>query len=94
MIGYVQGMQTIDDNVVNIVYLSAVNIPTMGTLVGNYYAGLVQGLLNPDYGSYWVFGILLITAGFLLVVLSDRKRKRDPEAEASLLIPQPSQDTL
>jgi hypothetical protein len=93
MIGYTQGAQTIDNNVVNIVYLSAANNPNMGTLVGNYYAGLVQALLNQDYGSFWVFGVLLIIAGFLLIILGDRKHERNPEAEAPLLLPPPPQES-
>ncbi len=59
-------------------------MPTIGAIMGNYVKDLIISQLTPNYGSYWVFGILLVLGGFILVARGDRK-PRDPMERAPLL---------
>jgi uncharacterized membrane protein YfcA len=82
LIGYAQGLISLNEPIGNIIVGIAAGNPALGTLVGSYVAGFVAQKLDPDYGSYWVFGVLLIVFGFLLVSIS---RKPPPIPEPPLL---------
>jgi hypothetical protein len=75
MIGYVQGLQSIADAVVNIVHEVITKTPSSSAYVGNYISGYVQQAINPAQGSYWEFGILLAIGGFILIARGDRRPK-------------------
>jgi hypothetical protein len=73
MIGYVQGIQSIVDAVVNIVRVagSTLGVSSFAATTAFY----IKVAANPDFGSYWIFGILLAFGGFVLVARGDRKAK-------------------
>jgi hypothetical protein len=70
MIGYVQGIQSIVDAVVNIVHATGytLNVASFATSIALY----IETAANPDLGSYWIFGILLAFGGLFLVAREDR----------------------
>jgi len=74
MIGYAQGLISINEPIGNIIVGITSANPQVGSLVGAYVAGFVQQSLDPDYGSFWIFGILLIIGGFLLITITRKKR--------------------
>ena len=75
MIGYVQGLQSVVDAVRNMTYsvIGSINFGSGG--VANLVSGYVQQHVNPSYGSFWEFGILLAFFGFVLIGRGDRKPK-------------------
>lgn len=73
MIGYVQGLQSIVDAVSNIILQVAYITPNVGAAIGSAVAGFMEQLINPDYGSYWAFGVILAVGGFILVARGDPK---------------------
>jgi hypothetical protein len=75
MIGYVQGLQSIVDAVVNIVHVVISTTPSSSAYIGNYISGYVQQAINPAQGAYWEFGIILAVGGFILIARGDRKPK-------------------
>ena len=77
-------MITVANGVANIILTIGINMSTVGAIMGNYMKDLVVQTLTPDYGSYWVFGILLSLGGFILIARGDRK-PRDPMERAPLL---------
>jgi hypothetical protein len=79
MIGYVQGLQSIVEAVANIIFEVAATIPNLGVIVASAVAGYVAHIVNPIYGSYWEFGILLAIGGFILIARGDRDRNSDQE---------------
>jgi hypothetical protein len=86
MIGYAQGVQTIVDNVNNIIARTALTLPNVGRTLTDLVAAYLQHQVNPTYGSYWEFGALFAIGGFILVARGDRKPRTTQEAE-----PLPSQ---
>jgi hypothetical protein len=90
LIGYVQGIQSIVDAVINIVHAtgSTLNVASFATATGWY----IQAAANPDLGSYWIFGILLAFGGFSLVARGDRRPKdtRGDPREGPLLTQPPA----
>jgi len=76
MIGYVQGLRSVVDAVGNIVYGVA---RSMGLYAGvtDTITGFVQLRINPNYASFWEFGVLIAIGGFILVVRGDRKRNTE-----------------
>ena len=89
LIGYVQGIQSVVDAVINITQEVVKNTPNLNSPVAYVVAGFVQQYANPTYGSYWEFGILLAVGGFILVARGDRK-PRNPEEAEPLLRPTPA----
>ena len=53
-------------------------------MVGKYIDLIVTGQLDRNYGSFWVFGIILACLGLMLVYRGDRK-PRPPEEALPLL---------
>jgi hypothetical protein len=84
MMGWAQGIETVSNAVGNIIFNVGVNIPGVGVAIGDYVDGLVEQQLTPNYGTYWVFGILLAAGGLILIGRGDRK-PRDPAEYAPLL---------
>ncbi len=84
LIGDAQGVETVSNAVGNIILNLGISMPTVGAIMGAYVMDLVEQTLTPNYGSYWVFGILLAFFGFILVARGDRK-PRDPMEKAPLL---------
>jgi hypothetical protein len=84
LVGNAQGVITIANGVGSIILSLGIKMTTIGAIMGNYVKDLVTFQLTPDYGSYWVFGILLALGGFILVARGDRK-PRDPIERAPLL---------
>ena len=82
--GSAQGIITISNHVGNTIYLVSVNTPGVGSLVGKYIELVITGQLDPNYGSFWVFGVILATLGLILVYRGDRK-PRPPEEALPLL---------
>jgi len=78
MVGYVQGIQSIVDAAVNIVHTtgSTLHVSSFAATAAFY----IQVAANPDFGSYWIFGILLAFGGFVLVAREDR-RPRDTSGD-------------
>ena len=64
-----------DDAASNIVAVASTNDPTVGLYFGSYLVGLIQASVNLDYGISWIGGVLLIIVGFLILILSDRKKE-------------------
>jgi hypothetical protein len=79
MIGWVQGIQSIVDNINGEITSVASSIPGLDSTLQTYIQSVIQQNVNPNLGSYWAFGILLAFFGLVLVVRGDRKRKRDGE---------------
>ncbi len=82
--GSAQGAITISNAVGNLIYGVAVNTPGVGGMVGQYIELIVTPNLAPNYGTYWVFGVLLACGGLMLVYRGDRK-PRPPEEALPLL---------
>jgi len=82
--GSAQGMITISNHVGDTIYTVAVNTPGVGSMVGRYISLIVTPQLSPNYGSFWVFGVILATLGLALVYRGDRK-PRPPEESLPLL---------
>jgi hypothetical protein len=73
MIGWVQGRQSIVDAVTNIIFQTGTDMPNVGFQISALTAAYIQAQVNPAYGSYWAFGILLVIGAFILVARGDRK---------------------
>lgn len=85
LIGSAQGAITVSNNVGNTIFAVAVSMPTtVGTMIGRYIEDLIVEQLAPNYGSFWVFGVILACGGFILVYRGDRK-PRPPEEALPLL---------
>jgi hypothetical protein len=84
LMGSAQGAITVSNNVGNIVYTVAVNTPGVGSLVGEYLELIITGNFAPNYGTFWVFGVILACLGLTLVYRGDRK-PRPPEEALPLL---------
>ena len=84
MMGYAQGIETVSNAVGNIIFNVGVNTPGVGVAIGDYVDGLVELLLTPNNGTYWVFGVLLAFFGLVLIGRGDRK-PRDPLESVPLL---------
>jgi uncharacterized membrane protein YfcA len=82
--GSAQGEITISNVVGSTVYTVAVNTPGVGSLVGEYLSLIITAQFAPNYGSFWVFGVILSCLGLALVYRGDRK-PRPPEEALPLL---------
>jgi hypothetical protein len=82
--GTAQGEITVSNTVGNLIYGVAVNTPGVGPMVGQYIELIVTPNFSPNYGTYWVFGVLLACGGLMLVYRGDRK-PRPPEEALPLL---------
>jgi len=82
--GSAQGMITVSNATGNIVYSVAVNTPGVGGMVGEYLALIITAQFAPNYGTFWVFGVILACLGLTLVYRGDRK-PRPPEEALPLL---------
>jgi hypothetical protein len=82
--GSAQGMITISNAVGNTIYLVSANTPGVGGMVGAYVADIITAQLAPNYGSFWVFGVILACGGLVLAYRGDRK-PRPPEEALPLL---------
>jgi hypothetical protein len=86
MAGTAQGILTISNATGNIVFNVSQTTPAVGSLVGNYMAGLIEQQLTPNYGSYWAFATIFVILGLVLIARGDKK-PRDPR-EAEPLFPE------
>ena len=68
MVGWVQGLQSIPDYLARVVYASQGNNPVSQVITAYFYA-----VINPNYGSFWEFGIVMAIVGFLFVARGDKK---------------------
>jgi hypothetical protein len=84
LMGSAQGGITISNEVGSTIYSVAVNTPGVGGMVGEYIELIVTPQLVPNYGTYWVFGVILACLGLGLVYRGDRK-PRPPEESLPLL---------
>ncbi len=82
--GGAQGLVTISNGVGDIILNLGIKMPTVGAIMGAYVRDLVQSQLTLNYGTEWVFGILLAFGGFILVARGDRK-PRNPRDKEPLL---------
>jgi len=82
--GSAQGAITITNAVGNIILSVSIATPGVGAIVGEYIEEIVTSQFAPDYGSFWVFGVLLACFGLILVFRGDRK-PRPPEESLPLL---------
>jgi hypothetical protein len=85
--GYAQGVQDVYNGVSNIIITVASHTPQAGYVIGTAIAGLVESKVDINYGSYWVFGIILAIFGLIAIGVGDRK-ERSLEERAPLL-PEP-----
>jgi hypothetical protein len=84
LIGSAQGGITISNTVGNTIYSVAAVTPGVGTMVGKYIELIVTPQLTPNYGTFWVFGVIFACLGLGLVYRGDRK-PRPPEEALPLL---------
>ncbi len=63
--GSAQGMITISNAVGNTIIVVSLSTPGVGAFVGQYVAGYVVQQLAPNYGSFWVFGVILVCGGLV-----------------------------
>jgi predicted MFS family arabinose efflux permease len=84
MMGDAQGREEIANVVGNLAFDVGKSQPQVGAIVGNYVGGFIVQAVNINYGTYWVFGIILALFGFILVARGDRK-PRDPSEREPLL---------
>jgi len=82
--GSAQGVVTVSNAAGNIVFDVARVSPSVGVIIGTYLQDLVQVQLTQNYGSFWVFGVLLAFGGLALIERGDRK-PRPPEESLPLL---------
>jgi hypothetical protein len=66
------------------IYSVAVSTPGVGGMVGEYLELIITAQFAPDYGTFWVFGVILGSLGLMLVYRGDRK-PRPPEEALPLL---------
>lgn len=78
LIGYAQGLITISTNMGEIIAVQSSASPQVGAIVGDYVAGFVQQAIDPNYGSYWVFGVIMAIFGLLLISWWEKRAKRPP----------------
>ena len=79
LIGNAQGMITISNAVGNFIYSLSMVTPGVGSMIGAYIQDVVTATLSANYGTYWVFGVLLACFGLMLVYWGTRspgRRKR------------------
>jgi hypothetical protein len=84
LIGTAQGMITISNTVGDYIYSLSLTTPGVGGMIGAYIQDVVTSTLSANYGTYWVFGVLLSCFGFMLVYRGDKK-PRPPEEALPLL---------
>jgi hypothetical protein len=84
LIGNAQGMITISNAVGNFIYSLSMVTPGVGSMIGAYIQDVVTATLSANYGTYWVFGVLLACFGLMLVYRGDKK-PRPPEEALPLL---------
>jgi hypothetical protein len=84
LMGSAQGVVTVSNAAGNIVLNFARVSPSIGVIIGAYLQELVQQQLTPNYGSFWVFGVLLACGGLALIERGDKK-PRPPEESLPLL---------
>jgi hypothetical protein len=84
LMGYAQGVQDVYNGVSNIIITVATDTPDAGYVIGSAIAALVQDKVDINYGSYWVFGIILAIFGLIAIGVGDR-RQRPLEERAPLL---------
>ena len=84
LIGTAQGMITISNTVGDAIYSLSLVTPGVGAMIGAYIQDVVTAQLSANYGTYWVFGVLLACFGLMLVYRGDRK-PRPPEEALPLL---------
>ena len=82
--GSAQGQITISNTVGNTVYTVAAGMPAVGGLVGLYLSLIITAQFAPNYGTFWVFGVIFSCLGLALVYRGDRK-PRPPEESLPLL---------
>lgn len=82
--GSAQGAITISNTVGNTVYTVAAGMPDVGGLVGKYLSLIITAQFAPNYGTFWVFGVIFACLGLGLVYRGDRK-PRPPEEALPLL---------
>jgi hypothetical protein len=92
LIGSAQGAITISNAMGNMIYAVAVNTPGVGGMVGQYLELIITAQFAPDYGTFWVFGVILASLGFMLVYRGDRKPR--PPEEALPLLTEPLMDRV
>lgn len=82
--GSAQGVVTIANGVGDIALRVGDSMPLVGGVMGAYVGELITQQMTPNYGTYWIFGILLAIAGLMLIGRGDRK-PRDPRDKEPLL---------
>jgi uncharacterized membrane protein YfcA len=86
-VGGAQGVETVSNAVGKIAFDLGVSMNTVGAIMGAYVGQLIEQQLTPNYGTDWVFGILVILAGFILIARGDRKPRNPRDKEPLLTEP-------
>ena len=85
--GGAQGIETVSNAVSKICLDVGIQMTFVGAIMGAYVGDLISQELTVNYGSYWVFGILLAIGGFVLIGRGDRKPKNPKDSEPLLTEP-------
>jgi hypothetical protein len=89
LIGYAQGVSNLVDAITNLGSNVISNTPNLdhytGQLISSFIFQDLDSRFDRSYGSYWVFGILLLVGSFVLISRGDRKPVTDLEREGRLI---------
>lgn len=90
--GYGQGIQTIVNATNNAVYNITHVMPNVGAFGGSAVQAYISSIVNPAYGTYWEFGVILASVGFIPIALGDKKPRAAEKTEP--LLPPSSEPPL
>ncbi len=90
MIGYVQGIQSIVPNIDGMINYYSGGVSNLGAVAAAATTSYTQQNVNPWLSWYWVGGIPMVLAGFILITVRDRKPKNTREREPRATQAQPS----
>ena len=87
LMGSAQGLITISNYAGNTIFNLSKTTPAVGVITGNFLENLVEQQLTPNYGTFWVFGVLLAIGGLAFIGRGDRKPR--PASESIPLLTEP-----
>jgi hypothetical protein len=79
LIGYVQGIQSILPNIDGIINFYGGSVSNLAAIAAAATTSYTQQNVNPWLSWYWVGGIPMVVAGFILIAMRDRKPKNARE---------------
>ena len=82
LIGWAQGLQSLAVGINANIDQIAGSIPNLDSELWTYVENQFQQSINPNLGTYWALGIVLVFFGFVLIARGDGRRKNAKPAAA------------